>query len=120
MTKSPLPLGTLAEDYACKQLQQKGYRLISRNYRCRYGEIDIIAVDKETLVFVEVKARSGFRYGTPLEAVSLKKIVKISQVGEHFAINSQQLLPQAHRIDVAAIMLVNNQLVMNLFVGVDK
>src|SRR5437870_61274 len=70
--RRPLHLlrGTGGEEAACAHLEALGYRILTRNYRCRQGEIDIIALDGEVLVFVEVKTRSPSAYGSPRDAVT--------------------------------------------------
>ncbi len=65
--------GHAGEEEAEKVLKKNGYRIIERNYRCRFGEIDIIARDGKTLVFVEVKTRGNSNFGTPQCGVDLKK-----------------------------------------------
>ncbi|ERJ92864.1 TIGR00252 family protein [Selenomonas sp. oral taxon 892 str. F0426] len=72
-------LGDQGESYAAQYLLRKGYRILTRNYRTKVGEIDIIADDHGTLVFIEVKTRSSLRYGTPAEAVHYRKQQKIIQ-----------------------------------------
>jgi len=79
-----LLLGRSGEAMAAKFLQKKGYKIITKNYRCRFGEIDIIAQDKNTLVFVEVKARSGARYGMGYESVRPDKQAKLVKTAQHF------------------------------------
>ena len=65
-------LGAFGEDKACNYLIQNNYKIIERNFRCKQGEIDIIAKDlsKNELVFIEVKTRSNFQYGTPAQSVN--------------------------------------------------
>ena len=75
-----MKLGQKGEGLACKFLEQKGYRIISRNFKTSLGEIDIIAKDKETLVFIEVKTRESLQYGHPFEAVTRQKRRKIANV----------------------------------------
>lgn len=65
--------GRRGEDEAIVLLKKNGYRIIERNYRCRYGEIDIIARDRETIVFVEVKTRASDRFGPPKAGVDPRK-----------------------------------------------
>lgn len=76
--------GTLGEDRAQEYIVNHGYKILNRNYRVgRLGEIDIIGKDKDTLCFIEVKARSNDSYGTPAQAVSNQKqatIIKIAQI----------------------------------------
>ena len=68
-------LGKNGEDYACTYLEKNNYKIIERNFRCKQGEIDIIAIDlvKNELVFLEVKTRSSIKYGMPAEAVNKNK-----------------------------------------------
>ncbi len=66
--------GDHGEDLACKYLQKLGYKILERNYRIRGGEIDIVARDKGTLAFVEVKTRWSHGYGLPVESVTAWKI----------------------------------------------
>jgi putative endonuclease len=76
-------LGRVGEEAAIQYLQAHGYRILERNYRCRFGEIDLIARDGAVLVFVEVKTRRSRAFGSPATAVTLQKqrhIVKASQV----------------------------------------
>lgn len=70
-------LGIIGEDAAAQILEKSGYRVICRNYRCRMGEIDIIAENGEGMSFIEVKTRTGCRYGRPCEAVDRKKQSRI-------------------------------------------
>ena len=65
--------GELGEALAAQYLEAQGWRMIARNYRCPWGEIDLICEKEQLLVFAEVKARTGVRYGLPREAVTLKK-----------------------------------------------
>ncbi len=78
--------GRLGEELAACLLEEKGYDILRRNYRCRCGEIDIIAMNrrKGILCFVEVKTRTGSEYGEPAEAVTWSKQQKIRQTAMHF------------------------------------
>jgi putative endonuclease len=77
-------LGKLGEDVACRELGRRGYAILARRFRTRYGEIDIIARDGRTLVFVEVKTRSSAAYGTPAEAVTARKQAKIGLMASEY------------------------------------
>lgn len=66
--------GNYGEDLACKYLQKLGYKILERNYRIRGGEIDIVAKDKDALVFIEVKTRWTHEYGPPAESMTPWKI----------------------------------------------
>jgi putative endonuclease len=65
-------------------LRTRNYTIVARNYRCRAGEIDLVALDGATLVFVEVRSRRGTGAGTPLESVDGRKQARVAQVARHF------------------------------------
>lgn len=72
MLNSRQRLGKSGEEAVAEYLKKNGYKILSKNYRCKLGEIDLIARDGKNLVFIEVKTRSGLRYGSPAAAVTLK------------------------------------------------
>ena len=76
--------GALGEALAEIMLLEKGYRILARNFCCRYGEIDIIAVKNNVPAFIEVKVRSNNRYGEPCEAVDIKKQRRIKNAARYF------------------------------------
>ena len=78
-------LGTAGEDLACAELERLGYRIIERNYRSRFGEIDIVAGDAGTVVFVEVKTKTSGDFGDPVEEVTPQKQRQIVSMGEYYA-----------------------------------
>jgi len=94
--------GESSENLAVWYLKQNGYKIIEQNYRNRLGEIDIIAREKKTIVFVEVKSRKSIRYGSPKWAVTPKKQRKISMVALYYLKSTQQIDAKA-RFDVVAI-----------------
>ena len=97
-----IPLGRQGEALACQYLSRQGYRVIVRNYRTKLGEIDIIAEEQGTLVFVEVKTRRGHQCGHPFEAVTPAKCRQISKVAlEYLAETGRE--GQSARFDVVAI-----------------
>ena len=73
MTDKRKRLGMRGEDAACEYLARRGLKILERNWRCGYGEADIIALDKDVLVFCEVKTRRGITVGPPEESVTYKK-----------------------------------------------
>jgi putative endonuclease len=73
-------LGRRGEELAARYLEQQGLVILSRNWRCRHGEIDLVATDTRRLVVCEVKTRSGTRYGEPAEAVDARKVARIRLV----------------------------------------
>ena len=70
-------IGRFGEDEAVKYLKQKGYKILDRNFSCKRGEIDIVALDKEEIVFIEIKSRVSLKYGLPSEAVTKNKLKHI-------------------------------------------
>jgi putative endonuclease len=78
-------LGTEGESIAGGELEKLGYRVIERNYRTRFGEIDIVADDGGTIVFVEVKTKTSSDFGDPVEEVTLQKQRQIISMGEFYA-----------------------------------
>ena len=94
--------GKKGEDLAVSYLQSLGYRILERNFKKRYGEIDIIALDKEVLVFVEVKTRWSEKFGPPEEAVTPWKLKSIIKTAKYYKLLHPEL-PSAMRIDVVAI-----------------
>lgn len=95
--------GKKCEAIACKFLKDKGYKIIKKNYSNMIGEIDIIAKDKDCLVFVEVKARFSSAFGDPLEAIDEEKQNKIRMVAT-FYLKKKHLLDAKCRFDAVAIL----------------
>ncbi len=94
--------GKESEDLAVRSLKKQGYKIIEKNYRCKLGEIDIIAKDKDTIVFIEVKARSSDYFGDAKSGVSPQKQMKISMVALYYLKETDQNGKNA-RFDVVAI-----------------
>ena len=80
MTRERIALGKTGEDLACRELERRGYAILARRYRKRSGELDIIAKDGGTLVFVEVKTRDGREFGEAAEAVTPDKRRRITRL----------------------------------------
>lgn len=96
-------LGRRGEDLAVKFLRKKGYRIVDRNVRTPYGEIDLIARQGETMVFVEVKARSDLSFGRPEEAVGPTKRRRLIRSARHWL--AQNGPPDASaRFDVVSVL----------------
>ncbi len=93
--------GVIAEDRVAAYLKRKGFYIAKRNYKCRYGEIDIIAEDKDTVVFVEVKARTGDYLVSPAEAVDRRKQRRIIATAKDYYAKSHCYLKP--RFDVAMV-----------------
>jgi putative endonuclease len=97
-------VGKLGEEAAQKFLRKRGYRIRETGFRCRHGEIDIIARRKDYLVFVEVRTKSNLDFGTPEESVTQAKKEKLIASALIYA-NTHKKLPALWRIDVVAIEL---------------
>jgi len=97
-------LGKEGEERAFRFLRKKGYRIIEQNYVCNLGEMDIIAKEKDTLVFVEVKTRTSTAFGPPQLAVTPLKQRQLSKVALNF-LKERKLEDVKARFDVVAILL---------------
>ncbi|OGG12620.1 hypothetical protein A2875_05415 [Candidatus Gottesmanbacteria bacterium RIFCSPHIGHO2_01_FULL_46_14] len=102
--------GRLAEDYAAETLKKKGLKILERNFGNKFGEIDIIAQDQDTLVFVEVKAKTGIEFGLPEEMISPRKLQKVRNTAMVYT--KGKSLPC--RIDVVAVVLDQNDELVRL------
>jgi len=96
-------LGALGEQLAVEHLRALGLRILARNWRCRYGELDVIAADGEhTLVFVEVKTRTGDRFGGVAQAVTPQKVRRIRRLAGVWLAGQDNRWAQI-RIDVIGV-----------------
>ncbi len=100
-------LGDFGERLATEYLLQQGYQIVYPRWRCRLGEIDIVAREQDTIVFVEVKTRRGISSGSPEEAVTLSKQRKLRNLAAAYiqATYSDEVDPPPQRIDVIAVEL---------------
>lgn len=97
-------LGASGEKIAKDFLKKKGYRIRETNFHCREGEIDIIAEKDDYLIFVEVRTKSSYNFGTPEESVTHAKKERLVTLAFTY-LNSHQNLPSSWRIDIVAIEL---------------
>lgn len=113
------PTAKAGEDNGCEYLQKNGFKVIERNFRKGYGEIDIIAIDsssspkEKVLVFIEVKTRKSNSFGSPLESITpwkLKSLIKAAQFYKFIHPN----LPDSMRIDAISVSLSSNNEVDNI------
>jgi len=104
--------GNRGEAIAAEYLQKKGYKIIERNFRTRFGEIDIVCWDGKILVFVEVKTKMGHDFGEPEEMVNKRKLSQVKRMGEVYV--QDKGLGCLCRVDVVAIVLENNGLIEKL------
>lgn len=98
------PIAKLGEDLACDYLRSKGYKIIERNFRQKYQEVDIVAIKNSILVFVEVKTRRSNSFGSPFDAIAhwkLNHLVRLAQFYKKLHPN----LPEDIRIDAVGIIL---------------
>ncbi len=106
MTK--IQTGQSGEKLAVEFLKKQGFKIIATNFKCRFGEIDIIAIESGTLVFIEVKTRSSNQFGLPEEAVGYRKIQHIIKSAQIYR-STHKNLPIGDRVDVIAIEKVGNE-----------
>ena len=104
----PATLGEQGERQAARHLRRLGYRIVARRHRRRYGEIDIIAVDGRTVVFVEVKTRRSAEYGRPAEAVNAHRQSRLTRAALAF-LKSHGLLECASRFDIVEVLWPQHQ-----------
>lgn len=102
MTDHKIRLGVTGENQAAVFLKKNGYRIVMNNYRLRSAEIDIIAFDKDVLCFIEVKTRTSDKFGLPQEAVSSRKIRKISLAALSY-LKENGLMDKRARFDVVTL-----------------
>ncbi len=96
-------LGRQGEQLAVDYLQRAGLRVLDRNWRCADGEIDIVAAERQALVVCEVKTRSGPRYGSPLEAISRSKRLRLRRLAVRW-LTAHGVLVDEIRIDAVALV----------------
>ena len=100
--------GKEGEAMASKYLQKKGYKILLRNYRTKYGEIDIVAKRKKLIVFVEVKLRKGDSFGKGVDAINEYKIKRIRKTAEYYLFNNK-IDDKDVRFDVISIDFKTNE-----------
>jgi len=105
-------LGVRGEDLAVAELQRQGMEVLARNWRCRLGEIDVVAAERvegrTTVVFCEVKCRSGLGFGDPLEAITWAKLRKLRALAAEW-MATHDVSAQAIRVDAIGVLLVRGQ-----------
>jgi len=107
MSPNTLTKGMRGERIACDFLLKSGYRIIERNWRCKWGEIDIIAAIEGTIVFIEVKSATGTGFGAPMEWVTPRKRKKIIMAAKQYILDNP-IENMLIRFDVIAIDLRMN------------
>lgn len=111
-------LGKTAENFTAGYLSSKGYKIIDRNFRSKFGEIDLIAIKDNKLVLIEVKARTSDKFGFPEEAVTPSKIWRITKTAEYYSLLNPKL-PKSLRIEVVSIQISDGKLKKCKIIPVD-
>jgi putative endonuclease len=114
MSQSRIAFGKTGEDLACRELERRGYAIVARRYRRRGGELDIIARDGKTMVFVEVKARQDHAFGDASEAVGFVKRRRMAQVAMDYVLR-HRLTDCPCRFDVVSIHMDDGRPVIEVF-----
>ena len=114
MSRARLTLGKIGEDLACRELERRGYAVVERRHRQRGGEIDIIARDGKTLVFVEVKTRGGRAFGGAAEGVTWQKRRRLVRLAAEYVVQ-RRYDDCPCRFDVVAIHLEGGRPVVEVF-----
>jgi putative endonuclease len=97
--------GQKGEDIACAYLEKKGYTILERNFRCKIGEVDIVACDAQTLAFAEVKARTRTDYGMPRDAVDRRKQWKLVRCAQIYCkMHKSRLGHLSPRMDIVEVL----------------
>ena len=111
-TESRQQLGVRGEDLACAELERQGMQVLQRNWRCRLGEIDIVAAEAGenglSLVFCEVKCRSGLGFGHPLEAITYAKMRTLRQLAAAW-MREHRMKVSSIRLDAIGVVLAPGQ-----------
>ncbi len=105
-------VGKTGEDIATEYLLKNGYNIIERNFYCKIGEIDIIALKNKYLIFVEVKTRTNANYGTPSEAVTKKKLKNLYRTAK-FYVYTRNLQNELIRFDAIEVYIQQSDYKIN-------
>ncbi len=105
-------VGRSAEIAAAAELGRRGYRIAGANYRCRWGEIDLIAYDGDTLAFIEVKCRRTSTFGAPAESVTPAKQQKLVLTAQHY-LDAHHLTNTPCRFDVVEVVELDGKLIVS-------
>ena len=102
-------IGQFGEKIAAGFITGKGNTIICKNYRCRYGEIDIISTSRDYLIFTEVKTRQNINYGYPFESVTESKLKRIRKISQYFVLNNDLFQNRKCnlRFDIISIIISN-------------
>ena len=112
-------VGTSYEEKAANYLRDKGYKIMDKNFRCKIGEIDLIAMDGLYLCFIEVKYRSSTSKGFPSEAINPNKIRRITRTAQFYMLLHKIAQDTPCRFDAVVILEEDISLIKNAFDGLD-
>lgn len=104
MSKNTTAVGNSAETLACEYLTCKGYKIIERNYKDRFCEIDIVAMCKDVIVFVEVKYRARSDFGGAISSVTPQKLVRMHNSAEYWLMKNPEYQILQPRLDVITVV----------------
>ena len=96
--------GRKGEDIAAKFLEEKGFTVLERNWHTRFGELDVIAIKDDVIVFVEVKLKVGDLFGTPEEMINKRKMFQVLNTAEMYLLKDPKLKALKRRIDAVCIV----------------
>jgi len=108
MTRQRIQLGQIGEEAAAAFLQRRGYHILERNFRNQWGEVDIIAKDKDTICFIEVKTRRTENFGAPFESVTRAKQRKLTHVALGY-LKARESNEGNARFDVVSVLLKEDE-----------
>jgi len=111
-------LGRWGEDLAAQRLQAEGLEILDRNWRCPAGEIDIVARDRQAVVFCEVKTRRGTGYGQPLDAITSVKALRMRRLAAQWLAANRPAHALDVRFDVVGILVASPEPVIEYLRGV--
>lgn len=100
--------GKEGEDIARKYLEEQGYKIIEMNHQTRFGEIDMVASQGDTLLFIEVKFKQTEDFGTPEEMIGKNKMTQIKRTAEMYLLNNPEIAKKYDRYQIDAVCIVGN------------
>lgn len=107
-------IGKYGEDISVKYLEENNYKILERNFNSYYGEIDIIAKEKNEIIFIEVKSRRNFKYGRPIEAVNNIKIKHIKNTAMYYLVKTKSENANI-RFDVIEVYISKKETIIKHF-----
>ncbi len=107
-------IGQVGESYAQRYLEKRGFQILEKNFRCKFGEMDLIISKDNIIVFIEVKFRRSLIYGLPCEAINSYKIHHLRRLASYYMAKFQSQYPERakemeFRIDVIEVLEIQNQ-----------